>query len=215
MQGIVVLISGRGSNLQAICAAQLKNQIKCVISNKADAKGLEFAKANGIPIQVIEHTKFTTRAEFDQTLAACVDEYKPQLIVLAGFMRILTPWFVNKYPQQIINIHPSILPAFIGAHAQAAAVAAKVKISGATVHFVTEQLDHGPIIVQGVVPVQYTDNTDDLSHRILDLEHIIYPFAIRKILAGQMRLIGKQEIFVDKLPDDEIHLGKYVNHVFY
>jgi len=215
MSGIVVLISGRGSNLAAICDAGLTTHIKCVISNRADAKGLEFAKNAGLNVAVIPHTNFSSREEFDQEVAEKIDSYNPELVVLAGFMRILSPWFISHYQNRIINIHPSLLPAFIGADAQSAALNAKVKVSGATVHFVTDNLDHGPIIAQGVVPAYLTDNRESLKNRILTLEHVIYPFAIHKILNKQITLEHTGSVIVNKDSMDSKWLKEFANHIFY
>lgn len=214
MNKIVVLISGRGSNLKAICEQGLSHHIQCVISNKENALGLEIAKKYNIPTAIINHKEYKSREEFDYELAKIIDTYSPQLIVLAGFMRILSEWFINKYTNQIINIHPSILPAFIGAHAQRDAVEYKVKLSGATVHIVTNQLDHGPILVQGIVPVLYNDSEESLSQRILKIEHTIYPFAIRKILNNQL-IHNNQEFYLTKSSDDEQYLSEFKNHIFY
>lgn len=214
MNGIVVLISGRGSNLAAICKSGLASQIKCVISNKADAAGLAIATQYNIPHKVIVHTAYPNREEFDTQLAQVIDSFNPQLVVLAGFMRILTSELVNHYKNRMINIHPSLLPAFTGFNAQKQALDAKVKISGATVHFVTPQLDHGPIIVQGVVKVGDTDTEDDLSSRILELEHVIYPFAIKKILDGNVR-IDDMQVITRQDADDAKILGKFQSHIYY
>ena len=214
MNGIVVLISGRGSNLAAICKSGLASQIKCVISNKADAAGLAIATQYNIPHKVIVNTAYPNREEFDTQLAQVIDSFNPQLVVLAGFMRILTSELVNHYKNRMINIHPSLLPAFTGFNAQKQALDAKVKISGATVHFVTPQLDHVPIIVQGVVKVGDTDTEDDLSSRILELEHVIYPFAIKKILDGNVR-IDDMQVITRQDADDAKILGKFQSHIYY
>lgn len=175
-----VLISGRGSNLSAICESGLAPQIACVISNNHEAPGLNIAKQFNIPAHVVDHKEFTTREEFELKILEIINTYTIKLIVLAGFMRILSPQFIAKFTNRIINIHPSILPAFIGTHAQSDAFNAKVKISGATVHFVTDKLDYGPIIAQGIVPTTATDTEVSLSNRILSLEHTLYPFVIKK-----------------------------------
>lgn len=215
MNGIVVLISGRGSNLGAICEAGLSRLIKCVISNRADAEGLTLAQEYNISSHVIEHKQFPNRETFDQELAKCIDSYNPKLVVLAGFMRILSSEFVNRYHNRLLNIHPSLLPSFIGTNAQGNAVASKVKVSGATVHFVTEELDHGPIIAQGVVGVKISDNKEDLAQRILGLEHVIYPFVIKKILADEVVISSDGQVTVTYKEKDKEYLGKYQEHVYY
>ena len=215
MDGIVVLISGRGSNLRAICEAGLSHLIKCVISNKADAEGLTLAQKYNITTQTIEHKQFPNRETFDQALAKCIDNYNPKLVVLAGFMRILTAEFVKYYANRLLNIHPSLLPSFIGANAQGDAVSGKVKVSGATVHFVTEELDHGPIIAQGVVGVKASDSKEDLAKRILDLEHVIYPFVIKKFLAKEVSISTDGQIIITYKENDKEYLGKYQEHIYY
>ena len=215
MDGIVVLISGRGSNLASICKNGLASQIKCVISNKADALGLNIAKEYNIPTEIINHKLYKDRTEFDQMLAKIIDKYNPKLVVLAGFMRILSSYFVNHYSNRLINIHPSLLPAFIGINAQEQAVAEKVKVSGATVHYVTEELDHGPIIAQGVVKVLPNDTPDSLSKRILEIEHIIYPFAISKILNNQTKIIDQKYVEVMPNDNDSNILGKFLPQIYY
>jgi phosphoribosylglycinamide formyltransferase 1 len=187
MKNIVILISGGGSNMAAIVkkAQQerweetLGARVAAVISNKADAKGLQFAAAQGIPTRVLDHKAFASREDFDAALAACVDEFAPSLIVLAGFMRILTPGFVNHFAGRLINIHPSLLPAFPGLHTHERAIAAGCKFAGATVHGVTAELDHGPILSQAVVPVLPEDDADSLAARVLTQEHVIYPAAVK------------------------------------
>ncbi len=215
MDGIVVLISGRGSNLAAICKNNLAPQIKCVISNKADALGINIAKEYNIPTEVINHKPYKDRTEFDQALAKTIDKYNPKLIVLAGFMRILSPYFVNHYLNRLVNIHPSLLPAFVGINAQEQAISEKVKVSGVTVHYVTEQLDHGPIIAQGVVKVLSNDTSDSLSQRILEIEHIIYPFAISKILNNQTKIIDQKYVEVIYDENDRRILGKHQSQIYY
>jgi phosphoribosylglycinamide formyltransferase-1 len=215
MDGIVVLISGRGSNLAAICKNGLTSQIKCVISNKAAALGLNIAKEYNIPTEVIDHKLYNDRTEFDQALASIIDKHNPKLVVLAGFMRILSPYFVNHYLNRLINIHPSLLPSFIGINAQEQAISEKVKVSGATVHFVTEQLDHGPIIAQGVVKILPNDTPDSLSQRILEIEHTIYPFAISKILKNHTKIIDQKYVEVIYDENDSSILGKYQSQIYY
>lgn len=211
----VVLISGRGSNLHAICKAGLASQIACVISNNPKASGLEFAKQFNIPTHIVDHKEFKSREDFDNKLTNIIDLYAPKFIVLAGFMRILSSWFINKYTNQIINIHPSILPAFIGNQAQKDAINAKVKISGATVHFVTDKLDLGPIIAQGIVPTDANDDTTILSERILHLEHQLYPFIIKKLLRHRVNINPDGYVIVQKDIEDKTELGNFYPAIFY
>lgn len=187
---IVVVISGRGSNMRALVEAGLP--IAAVVSNRADAAGLEFARARGIPALVVAHTAYPTRAAFDDALAAEVERFAPRLVALAGFMRILTPGFVRRFEGRLLNIHPSLLPAFPGLDTHARALAAGVKIHGATVHFVTAALDHGPIVIQAAVPVRPDDDETILAARVLAQEHRIYPRAARWFLDGRLRLDGGQ-----------------------
>lgn len=186
MSGIVVLISGRGSNLRAIVDAGLP--VAAVISNRSDAAGLDFARDRKIPSVAVEHRAYAGRETFEAALADAIDRHAPRLVVLAGFMRILTASFVKRYQGRLMNIHPSLLPAFPGLHTHAAALAAGVKIHGATAHFVTPELDHGPIIIQAAVPVLASDDAERLAARVLDQEHVIYPMAIRWFLGGRLSL---------------------------
>jgi phosphoribosylglycinamide formyltransferase 1 len=190
MKNIVILISGGGSNMAAIVktaqqgqwAARHGVQVAAVISNKADAKGLSLAQAQGIATAVLEHTAFASREAFDDALATLVDSYQPALVVLAGFMRILTPQFVQRFEGRLVNIHPSLLPAFPGLHTHQRAIEAGCQVAGATVHRVTAQLDHGPILAQAVVPVLPGDSADALAARVLTQEHQIYPRAVLSLL---------------------------------
>jgi phosphoribosylglycinamide formyltransferase-1 len=186
MKSIVILISGRGSNMQAILEARLPVRIAAVISNKPDAGGLETARSHGIPTRVVNHLDHNGREAFDAALAATIDEYAPDLVVLAGFMRILTAGFVSRYTGRLLNIHPSLLPAFTGLDTHARALAEGVKIHGCTVHFVTNELDKGPIIVQAAVPVLPDDTEDTLAARVLEQEHKIYPQAVRWFAEGRL-----------------------------
>ena len=215
MNGIVVLISGRGSNLAAICKSGIASKVDCVISNKADAIGLDIAKSYNIPTQVIDHKQYKTREDFDRVLSETIDKYKPKLVVLAGFMRILSSYFVENFAFRLINIHPSLLPSFIGIDAQNQAINSKVKVSGATVHYVTKELDHGPIIAQGVVKVLPNDTNEKLSSRILEIEHIIYPFVIQKILNNQIRIIDNKYVEVIAHETDATILGSYQSQIYY
>ncbi|HEX5093891.1 MAG TPA: phosphoribosylglycinamide formyltransferase [Burkholderiales bacterium] len=179
---VVVLISGRGSNLQAILDAGIP--VAAVISNRAEAAGLALAVRRGVPTAVIEHRRFATREDFDAALAAEIDRHAPRLVALAGFMRILTPGFVERYAGRLVNIHPSLLPAFPGLDTHARAIAAGAKQHGCTVHFVTGELDHGPVIAQACVPVLPGDTPETLAARVLAEEHRLYPQAIRRLLEG-------------------------------
>jgi phosphoribosylglycinamide formyltransferase-1 len=183
---IVVLISGRGSNMRALLDAGLP--VSAVISNRADAEGLSLAAARGVTTRVVEHRRHATRAAFDAALAAEIDRSAPRLIALAGFMRILTPGFAARYAGRLLNIHPSLLPAFPGLHTHERALAAGVKVHGCTVHFVTAELDHGPIVVQAAVPVLADDDAARLAARVLEQEHVVYPRAVRWFLDGRLEL---------------------------
>ena len=190
---IVVLISGRGSNLQAIIdAAQvdLPVVIRAVISNRPDAPGLERARRAQIPVQIIDHENFKNRSEFDEALRAVIDDFSPGLVVLAGFMRILTPRFVSHYRGRLINIHPSLLPDFPGLNTHRRALDACVSEHGASVHFVVDAVDEGPVIRQARVPVMHDDTEASLAERVLRQEHCIYPQAIRWFAEGRLRLQG-------------------------
>lgn len=183
---IVILISGRGSNMAAILATALPVKVACVISNDPQAPGLELAAAQGIPTHGLNHRDYSSRESFDQALMECIDAYEPGLVVLAGFMRILTPAFVRHYDERLMNIHPSLLPSFPGLDTHARALAAGVRIHGCTVHFVTEELDSGPIVIQAAVPVLPNDTEALLSGRVLRQEHRIYPQAIRWWAEGKL-----------------------------
>lgn len=192
MKRIVILISGRGSNMQAIverCAAEgWPARVVAVISNRADASGLAWAAEQGIATQALNHQTFADRAAFDAALAQCIDAYAPDLVVLAGFMRILTDGFVQHYDGRLLNIHPSLLPSFGGLHTHQRAIDMGCKVAGATVHFVTPALDHGPIVMQAVVPVRPEDDEASLAARVLRQEHIIYPRSVRWFVEGQLQI---------------------------
>ena len=194
MKSIVILISGRGSNMEAIvkrCADEgWPARVAAVISNRAYAAGLQFAASRGIATAVVDHKAFATREAFDDALASTVDGFAPDLLVLAGFMRILGERFVRRYEGRFLNIHPSLLPMFPGLHTHQRAIDAGCKLAGATVHFVTPELDHGPIVLQSVVAVQAGDNADALAARVLATEHQIYPRAVRWFVEGQLRVEG-------------------------
>ena len=183
---MVILISGRGSNMQAMVEAGLP--VAAVISNRADAAGLAYAAGRGIATAVVSHRDYATREAFDAALADAIDGYAPDLIALAGFMRILTEGFVRRYQERLLNIHPSLLPAFPGLDTHARALAAGVKLHGCSVHFVTPQLDHGPIVMQAAVPVLAGDDAATLAARVLAQEHRIYPQAARWSLEGKLRV---------------------------
>ncbi|RFC33793.1 MAG: formyltetrahydrofolate-dependent phosphoribosylglycinamide formyltransferase [Candidatus Nitrotoga sp. SPKER] len=188
IKSIVILISGHGSNMRALLEADLPCKIAAVISNRADAPGLEIAKQYGIATKVVAHRNYPDRESFDAELALCIDSYRPDLIVLAGFMRILTPQFVARYQNKLINIHPSLLPAYSGLSTHARALQDGVKIHGCTVHFVTSDVDHGPIIIQAAVPVLMDDTPATLAARVLDQEHRIFPQAIRWLCNDEISL---------------------------
>ncbi|MCI4430063.1 MAG: phosphoribosylglycinamide formyltransferase [Burkholderiales bacterium] len=182
MKSIVILISGRGSNLRSLvqaCAAQAwPARIAAVVSNRPDAAGLEFARECGIATRIVNHREFATREAFDAALAETIASYAPDILALAGFMRILGADFVRRFAGRIVNIHPSLLPAFTGLHTHQRALQAGCKVAGATVHFVTHEVDHGPIIAQAVVPVLPDDTEETLAQRVLAREHLIYPMAL-------------------------------------
>lgn len=188
MKRIVILISGRGSNLKSILEAKLDAQIVAVISNNPAARGIDIAHGFGVETAVIDHRAFPDRANFDAALADKVDSYRPDLLVLAGFMRILTEGFIKRFQRRIMNIHPSLLPAFPGVDTHRRALQEGVTIHGCTVHFVTTELDHGPIIVQAAVPVLPGDDEERLAARVVEQEHRIYPQAIRWFLDGKLKL---------------------------
>jgi phosphoribosylglycinamide formyltransferase-1 len=196
---LAVLLSGRGSNFAAIHDAtargELDAEIVCVIANRPNAPGIERARALGLAAQVIDHRTFDSRAAHEAEVVRVLGDARPDFIALAGYMRLLSPAFIAAYPMRIINIHPSLLPAFPGVDAQSQAVAYGVKVSGCTVHFVDEYLDAGPIIVQRAVPVLDDDDASTLAARILDEEHIAYVEALRKLSARKYRVDGRRVIF--------------------
>lgn len=192
MKNIVILISGRGSNMEAIvqaCTAEGWNaRIAAVVSNRPTAAGLGFAQARGIATAVVDHQRFDSREAFDAALADVVDGFAPDVLALAGFMRILTPAFVARFAWRMVNIHPSLLPAFPGLHTHRGALEAGCKLAGATVHYVTADLDHGPIVAQAMVPVLPGDTEATLSARVLAREHVLYPRALRWIVDDALRV---------------------------
>jgi phosphoribosylglycinamide formyltransferase-1 len=195
---LAVLLSGRGSNFAAIHDAivrgELDAEIVCVISNRPNAPGIEHARARGLPAHVVDHRAFESRAAHEAEVLAVLEKTKPDFIALAGYMRLLSTAFVAAYPMRILNIHPSLLPAFPGVDAQAQAVAYGVKISGCTVHFVDENLDAGPIIVQHAVAVRPRDDASTLAARILEEEHTAYVEALVKLASGNYRVDGRRVI---------------------
>ncbi len=194
MLRVTTLISGRGSNLAALLAAHaagaLPVEFSGVISNRADAAGLETARTRGIAVRVVPHKAYATRDAFEAALIDAIDHFAPDLVVLAGFMRVLTARFVGRYAGRLINIHPSLLPMFPGLHTHERVLAAGCKLHGATVHFVTAELDHGPIVIQAAVPVLPADSASSLAARVLAQEHLIYPRAVRWIAEGKLVLAG-------------------------
>ncbi|HEY7296958.1 MAG TPA: phosphoribosylglycinamide formyltransferase [Xanthobacteraceae bacterium] len=189
-----VLISGRGSNMASLIEAgkapSYPAEIALVVSNRPDAAGLDLARGAGIENEVIDHLAFGEREAFEAILQALLEQHRIEIVCLAGFMRLLTPWFVGRWEGRLLNIHPALLPAFRGLHTHERALAAGVKIHGATVHFVTPEVDSGPIIVQAAVPVRESDNTEALAARVLAAEHRIYPQALRLVADGRACAVG-------------------------
>jgi phosphoribosylglycinamide formyltransferase 1 len=204
---VAVLISGRGSNMASLIeAAKHKDypaEIALVLSNRPQAAGLEFSRAAGIPTEVIDHTVFgKDRAVFDGTMQAVLEQHGIDIVCLAGFMRLLTPAFVAQWPQRMLNIHPSLLPALKGLDTHRRALEASAAIHGATVHFVVAELDSGPTIVQGAVPVQPDDTEERLAARVLEVEHRIYPAALELVAEGRVRVVdGRCQIDGTPVPD--------------
>ena len=194
MKKLVILISGRGSNMEAIIRACADEgwaaQVAAVIANRPDAAGLAFAASHGIATAVVDHRQFPDRDSFDAALAQEIDSFGPDLVVLAGFMRVLTAGFVDHYAGRMLNVHPSLLPSFPGLKTHQQALDAGVRLHGASVHFVTSQLDHGPIVAQAAVPVEAGDTPAMLAERVLATEHIIYPRAVRWFVEGRLTLDG-------------------------
>jgi phosphoribosylglycinamide formyltransferase-1 len=206
---IGVLISGSGTNLQAIIdaieAGKLDAKIEVVLSNKADAYGLVRARNHRIPTEVLNHKNFSSREAYDEALVALLDGRGVELVVLAGFMRLLSPVFVKAYSNRIMNIHPALLPAFPGLNVQQKAVEHGARFSGCTVHFVNEECDQGPIIIQAVVPVFPDDTGETLAARILEQEHRIYPRAIQLFAERRLKVIGRR-VLVDRPPQNDIQV---------
>jgi len=204
MKKIVILISGRGTNMETVVRACARDGwqalVAAVISNRPGAAGLAFAAENGIPATVVDHRDFTTREAFDQALARTIDGFEPDLVMLAGFMRVLTDAFVERYAGRMINIHPSLLPCFPGLKTHQQALDAGVRVHGASVHFVTPTLDHGPIIAQAAVPVMAGDDAATLASRVLAVEHIIYPRAVRWFVEGRLAIDGERVVLTPPEP---------------
>jgi phosphoribosylglycinamide formyltransferase-1 len=210
----VILISGQGSNMQAIvqacqtgaCAAE----VVAVIASRAQTAGLTWAAEQGIRTIGLAHKAFDSRESFDAALAESIDQFEPHYVLLAGFMRVLTPGFVERYAGRLVNIHPSLLPAFPGLHTHAQAIATGVQSHGCTVHFVTPVLDHGPIIAQGVVPVLHDDTPETLALRVLDMEHHIYPQVAGWLAQGRVHLTSDQRVQVDGITTRLFTPGHYL-----
>lgn len=199
-----ILISGRGSNMEsllaAVAAGTLPVRVAAVLSNRPDAAGLQSAAAQGVPTRVVDHKQFADRAAFDAAMSEAIDAFAPDLVVLAGFMRILSEGFVRRYEGRLMNIHPSLLPAFPGLHTHRKALDEGVRVHGCTVHFVTPTLDHGPVVVQAAVPVLDDDDEAALAARVLAQEHRVYPQAVRWFAEGRLRLVG-QRVLLDAPQD--------------
>ena len=214
MKNIVILISGRGSNMEALIAARdagrLPVNIAAVISNRPDAQGLETAMRAGITAHFIDHKAFSGRESFDAALAECIDSFTPDLVVLAGFMRILSEGFVRHYEGRLMNIHPSLLPSFPGLHTHQRALEEGVRIHGCTVHFVTPTLDHGPVIIQAAVPVLDSDTEATLAARVLRQEHQVYPQAVRWFAEDRLRLDGGCVRLAATLAEDNVLIAPEV-----
>jgi phosphoribosylglycinamide formyltransferase-1 len=194
---IVVLVSGRGSNMEALLESRVPATIAAVISNVPDVRALATARAHGISSAVIDHRRYAVRSEFDAALGCEIDRHAPDLVVLAGFMRILTEPFVRRYRGRMLNIHPSLLPAFSGLHTHRRALQAGVRVHGCTVHFVTAALDHGPIVAQAAVPVIAGDTEEQLAARVLREEHRLYPQAVRWFCEGRLTLTDHDTVLID------------------
>ena len=192
MKRLVALISGRGSNLDALLTAPLAGSIVAVVSNEPAAAGLQIAQSRGIATAIVSHRAYANRTAFDAELLKTIDTYAPDLVLLAGFMRVLSADFVNHYAGRILNVHPSLLPSFPGLHTHGQALAAGVRVHGCTVHFVTPALDHGPIVVQAAIPVAPDDDEASLAARVLLQEHRIYPQAVRWFCEGRLQLAGER-----------------------
>ena len=204
MNSLVILISGHGSNMKALLDAKLAMDRITVISNNPHAPGLEIAKKYGIETIIVDHRTFPNRQAFDTVLAEKIDTYQPKLIALAGFMRILSDRFVQRYQDRLMNIHPSLLPAFPGLETHARALQEGIKIHGCTVHFVTLQLDHGPIVIQAAVPVLPNDTEKTLADRVLQHEHRIYPQAVRWFMEDRIKLNKNRVEVIDSSVNEAV-----------
>lgn len=203
MKNIVILISGRGSNMQAIVNANIPNvNIAAVLSNRADAAGLAWAAERGIATDSLDHKAFASREDFDRAMMEKIDAYSPDLVVLAGFMRILTPDFCAHYEGRLINIHPSLLPAFTGLHTHERALESGCRVAGCTIHFVTAELDCGPIISQGVVPILDGDTAEGIAARVLKVEHVLFPQAVADFAAGRLKIEGNRVLNAERTAAD-------------
>lgn len=195
MKRVVILISGRGSNMKSVVEAKIEGaEVVAVLSNRPEAAGLAWAAEQGIATGVIDHKQYGERLAFDRAMMDLIDGYQPDLVVLAGFMRILTPEFCAHYENRLINIHPSVLPSFKGLHTHQRALDEGCRVAGCTVHFVTAELDNGPIIAQGIVPVLDDDSVDDVVARVLKVEHQVLPQAVADFVAGRLRIEGKRVV---------------------
>lgn len=201
---LVILISGRGSNMQSIVETiknkSLNAEVVAVVANNKDAKGIQWAQSQGLNTEVLEHIKYNDRKSFDAQLAKTVQQYQPDYVLLAGFMRILTPEFVQQFTGRLINIHPSLLPLFPGLNTHQQAIDAELQWHGCTVHFVTPIVDHGPIIAQGIVPVHHDDDANTLAHRLLTVEHQVYNQVVEWLVADQVRLLDTGRVQVQQVP---------------
>lgn len=203
MKNIVILISGRGSNMQAIVNAAIPGaRIAAVLSNSEQAAGLAWAAERGIATAALNHKNFDSRLAFDLEMIKLIDQYQPDLVVLAGFMRILTPEFCKHYESRLLNIHPSLLPAFTGLHTHERALEAGCRIAGCTIHFVTAELDCGPIVSQGVVPILDNDTADDIAARVLQVEHRLFPQAVADFINGRLKINGHRVSGCTTLPEE-------------
>lgn len=203
MKKIVILISGNGSNMQAVVNARIPNaEIAAVISNRADAAGLAWAQAHGLATHVVDHQQHADRAAFDAELMRIIDSYAPDLVLLAGFMRVLTADFCRHYAGRLMNIHPSLLPAFTGLHTHQRAIDSGCRVAGCTVHFVTPELDCGPIITQAVVPILDNDTAEQLAHRVLHVEHQVLPKAVAAFINNRLAIHGHRVVWQGEENDD-------------
>jgi phosphoribosylglycinamide formyltransferase-1 len=216
MKRLVILISGRGSNLKALLdqamTASWPAQVAAVISNRPQAQGLELAQAYGVPALVVDHTQFALRSAFDLALGDTIEAAQPDLIALAGFMRILSPEFCRRFQGRLLNIHPSLLPSFPGLNTHQQALEAGVCVHGCTVHAVTPDLDHGPILAQAVVPVVAGDTPQSLGERVLEMEHQLYPMAVAAVLSGQRTLVDGQWVWATPDPTFQLDFQSCMVH---